>query len=247
MSRFRPVVTTHPTRFPLLFRPMTALRTQYTRMFPPWFWQASMKQSQPGTKTTFASHCHTLWLGCLRELLLAAAAGKPVTDFKAGDSQNSLDTMCPAPELPQDNELIFLAGITTISDEVEPEPRVEPFSVRITSKFLDFPTAHHIRHELFPVTTGTPPENFTLLTLLSLPDFRPTRLRFNLDFFLSRRFMLFGYTPTVQATLRFEMTEQEIWLSVVRERLLKKGAPIDLGLPGLTEFLGEIENLIQKN
>ena len=59
--------------------------------------------------------------------------------------------------------------------------------------------------------------------------------------------MLFGYTPTVQATLRFEMTEQEIWLSVVRERLLKKGAPIDLGLPGLTEFLGEIENLIQKN
>ena len=155
MFRYRPVVTTHPTRFPLLFTAMTAMRTQYTRMFPPWFWQASMKQSQPGTKTTFASHCHTLWLGCLRELLLAAAAGKPVTDFKAGDSQNSLDTMCPAPELPQDNELIFLAGITTISDEVEPEPRVEPFSVRITSKFLDFPTAHHIRHELFPVTTGT--------------------------------------------------------------------------------------------
>jgi hypothetical protein len=152
---------------------------------------------------------------------------KPVLNLKGRDSSVVLAPGTPSSALPKGEELLFIKGAFIRGKSKDD---LIDFKVRLSSEFLDFPSARAIQHTIASISTGVP-EFLPIQRLGVAFPVKLDRIRFGLDHFTAQRgSLLSGVGPVVTESLRVDIAHDELFLEIDAERLPSKDTiPFETG------------------
>lgn len=178
-------------------------------------------------------------------LPLEAITGRPLTDIKGVNQPLELELTDAIALPPETDEIFYLRGCATCQEENkkgETESVRKEFEYRITTSFLDFPGAHHIRHSARIITDGAWPAGLSIALLNDSIPLELHYLRLGLEFFRSRFISgTLGFAPSVWQSIIFEASGKEICL-----KLQAEGVKRDFELFPAESAAGRLAGVLQR-
>jgi hypothetical protein len=178
---------------------------------------------------TLRPHALSLLVDYIVQALLPLDALRlqTVIDMKGGDPPGGPGLF---PHAPVPNELLYVEGHFPLFDKHQKASTEEDFSLRLTTEFLEFEGARHIRYSIHLDQHGAITDIIPAAKLLQkLGKAFPVtirRVRLALDLFEPHFFSFFGFSPVATQHILIEATEHEVHVRLVRE-----GAPDSDSLP----------------
>lgn len=178
-------------------------------------------------------------------LRLVGSTKGEIVNVKGADSGEYHQVVITNPE----DELAFVAGEIAVAREPDkdeedefgvdrnsPDVSIEPFDIRLTTRFKNFGSRSSIVHSVIERRLGPLPEHSSIELISKVEGIKIDEFRLGIDFFKPHYFSIFGVTPTVVETLVVKIKAEQLELKIHAEQLATRSS-IPLTAPGVFEAL----------